>query len=76
MVSALAASALARSMVRPIRTLDEGARRIGAGDLDQQIVVTTGDELEGLADQFNRMTGSCASRMRGWSARSSSAPPS
>ncbi len=55
-VSALAASALARSMVRPIRTLDEGARRIGQGDLDQQIVVKTGDELEGLADQFNRMT--------------------
>ena len=36
---------------------------------------STGDELEGLADQFNRMTGSCASRMRGWSARSSSARP-
>ena len=55
-MSALAALALARSMVRPIRTLDEGARRIGQGDLDQQIVVRTGDELEGLADQFNRMT--------------------
>ena len=55
-ISALAASALARSMVRPIRTLDEGARRIGAGELDQRIVIETGDELEGLADQFNRMT--------------------
>jgi len=55
-ISALAASALARSMVRPIRTLDDGARRIGAGDLDQQIVIKTGDELEGLADQFNRMS--------------------
>ena len=55
-VSALAAGALARSMVRPIRTLDDGARRIGAGDLEQQIVVRTGDELEGLADQFNRMS--------------------
>ncbi|HMO47029.1 MAG TPA: GAF domain-containing protein [Rubrivivax sp.] len=54
--SALAAGALARSMVRPIRTLDEGARRIGAGDLEQQIVVRTGDELEGLAEQFNRMS--------------------
>ena len=43
-------------MVRPIRTLDEGARRIGSGDLDQQIVVRTGDELEGLAEQFNLMT--------------------
>ncbi len=55
-ISALAAFALARGMARPIRTLDEGARRIGEGDLDQQIVVRTGDELEGLAAQFNRMT--------------------
>ncbi len=56
LVSALAASALARSMVRPIRTLDEGARRIGAGELDQQIHIKSGDELEGLAEQFNRMS--------------------
>ena len=55
-LSAVGASVLARNMVQPIRTLDEGARRIGAGDLDQQIVVRTGDELEGLADQFNRMS--------------------
>jgi len=55
-ISGIGALWLARSMVRPIRTLDEGARRIGAGDLEQQIVVRTGDELEGLADQFNRMT--------------------
>jgi signal transduction histidine kinase len=56
-LAAVGALWLARGMVRPIRTLDEGARRIGAGDLDQQIVVRTGDELEALADQFNRMTG-------------------
>jgi signal transduction histidine kinase len=56
LVSALAAGALARSMVRPIRTLDEGARRIGAGQLDQRIEVKTNDELEGLAEQFNRMS--------------------
>ncbi len=55
-ISALGALALARGMVRPIRTLDEGARRIGAGELDQKIEIRTGDELEGLADQFNRMT--------------------
>jgi signal transduction histidine kinase len=55
-VSALAAGALARSMVRPIRTLDEGARRIGAGELDQRIEIKTNDELEGLAEQFNRMS--------------------
>jgi signal transduction histidine kinase/putative methionine-R-sulfoxide reductase with GAF domain len=54
--SALAALYLARSMVRPIRTLQEGAQRIGAGDLESQIDVRTGDELETLAAQFNRMT--------------------
>ncbi|MEP7208424.1 MAG: GAF domain-containing protein, partial [Casimicrobiaceae bacterium] len=56
-LSALGALALARGMVRPIRVLEDGARRIGAGDLDAQIEVRTGDELEALAAQFNRMTG-------------------
>ncbi|HEX6792266.1 MAG TPA: GAF domain-containing protein [Casimicrobiaceae bacterium] len=55
-LSALGALALARGMVRPIRTLEEGAQRIGAGDLDQRIDVRTGDELEALAGQFNRMS--------------------
>ena len=54
--SALAALSLARSMVRPIATLQVGAARIGAGDLDQKIEVHTGDELETLADQFNEMS--------------------
>src|SRR5207237_9177316 len=54
--SALAAMWLARSMARPISVLQEGAQRIGAGDLDSQIEVKTGDELESLADQFNSMT--------------------
>src|SRR5204862_5333621 len=34
----------------------EGAQRIGEGDLDQKIDVRTGDELEALGGQFNRMT--------------------
>ena len=54
--SALAALWLARNMVRPISVLQEGAQRIGAGDLEQQIDIRTGDELETLAGQFNRMT--------------------
>ncbi|MBS0344773.1 MAG: HAMP domain-containing protein, partial [Proteobacteria bacterium] len=54
-LSALAAFGLARSMTRPIRTLTEGAMRIGQGELDQQIVVETRDELQGLAEQFNHM---------------------
>lgn len=46
---------LARRMVRPIRQIGAGAREIGEGRLDQRIEVNTGDELEALAVQFNRM---------------------
>ncbi|MBI4271401.1 MAG: GAF domain-containing protein [Candidatus Rokubacteria bacterium] len=46
---------LARRMVTPIQALREGAARIGAGELDQRLEVRTGDELEALAEQFNRM---------------------
>ena len=48
---------LARKMVGPIQALRAGAARIGSGDLSQRISVKTGDELEGLADQFNDMAG-------------------
>src|SRR5438874_5669545 len=46
---------LARRMVIPIQALRAGAARIGGGDLSQRIAIRTGDELEALADQFNRM---------------------
>jgi signal transduction histidine kinase len=46
---------LARRMVVPIQILRAGAQRIGGGDLSQRISIKTGDELEGLADQFNDM---------------------
>ena len=48
---------LARRMVGPIQALRAGAARIGSGDLSQRISIKTGDELEGLADQFNDMAG-------------------
>src|SRR5437588_466543 len=54
--AALVALLLARRMTGPIRAIAEGAERIGAGDLGGRIEVHTGDELEGLAQQFNRMT--------------------
>jgi signal transduction histidine kinase len=46
---------LARRMVVPIQALRAGAERIGGGDFTQHISIRTGDELEGLADQFNDM---------------------
>ncbi|HXX07002.1 MAG TPA: ATP-binding protein [Pseudolabrys sp.] len=53
----LAGLFLARRMVVPIRTLRQGAARIGGGDLSQKITIKTGDELESLAEQFNDMAG-------------------
>src|SRR5215831_19696856 len=54
-LAALAALFLARRMTVPIRQLQAGAARIGAGELDRRIDIRTGDELEGLAGEFNRM---------------------
>jgi signal transduction histidine kinase len=53
----LASLGLARRMVTPIRALEAGAARLGAGELVERIDVRTGDELEGLARQFNSMAG-------------------
>jgi GAF domain-containing protein/HAMP domain-containing protein len=53
----IAGTFLARRMVVPIQALRAGAARIGAGDLSQRISIKTGDEVEGLADQFNDMAG-------------------
>ncbi len=52
-LSILASLLLARRMVAPIRVLQEGAERIGAGTLDQPIELPTGDEIEALAGSFN-----------------------
>src|SRR6516164_452837 len=54
-VAILAGLLLARRMTGPIRALDAGAARIGAGALDHRITVHTGDELEELAERFNTM---------------------
>ncbi|WP_407184515.1 ATP-binding protein [Bradyrhizobium centrosematis] len=51
----LAGIFLARRMVGPIQALRRGAERMGGGDFSQRISINTGDELEGLADQFNDM---------------------
>ena len=47
----------ARKMVVPIQTLTAGAMRLGSGDLTQRIAIATGDELEELGTQFNKMAG-------------------
>jgi signal transduction histidine kinase/HAMP domain-containing protein len=47
---------LARRVVRPVRILREGVERIGTGDLGYRLDLKTGDEIEVLADEFNKMT--------------------
>ena len=51
---------MARRMTGPIRLLEEGAARIGAGQFDHRIRISTGDEVERLADRFNQMAGELA----------------
>src|SRR4030088_620172 len=54
-LAVLAGIFLARRMIVPIQALRAGAERIGSGDFAQRISIRTGDELEGLANQFNDM---------------------
>lgn len=46
----------ASGLVRPIRALAEGARRVGGGNFAQSIRVRANDELGELAAAFNEMT--------------------
>jgi signal transduction histidine kinase/CheY-like chemotaxis protein len=44
-----------RRIVQPLLALQEGAQRIGAGQLDHVIDLRTGDEIQDLAESFNQM---------------------
>jgi len=54
-LAAVTGTLLARRMTVPIRQLQSGADRLGSGELDHRIEIRTGDEIEALADRFNRM---------------------
>ena len=59
LLSAIAAAVvglyISRRVAAPISLLREGARRIGAGDLEHRILLRTRNELTDLAEEFNRM---------------------
>jgi len=44
-------------MIGPIRELHQGAEIIGSGNLDHRVNIKTGDEIEWLAEEFNKMAG-------------------
>jgi class 3 adenylate cyclase len=48
---------LTQRMVGPIRLLEDGVARIGAGQFDHRISLATGDEFERLASRVNAMAG-------------------
>lgn len=51
---------LTQRMIGPIRLLEDGVARIGAGQFDHRIDLSTGDEFERLATRFNEMAGDLA----------------
>lgn len=55
-MSLVAALFVARRVVRPLETLRDGVERIGAGDMNSRLELKTGDEIEVLAEEFNKMT--------------------
>ena len=59
-LSVLASFVLARRLVKPIRALQQGAALVAAGELGHRIEIRTGDELESLGEEFNRMTAKIA----------------
>jgi adenylate cyclase len=59
-LAGLLAYALASRMTEPIRQLEEGTERIGAGQFHYRIEIRTGDELQRLADSFNAMAAELA----------------
>jgi signal transduction histidine kinase len=47
---------LYRWIVFPIRLLERGVRRVARGSFDDRIQLSTGDEMQALAEAFNDMT--------------------
>jgi signal transduction histidine kinase/ActR/RegA family two-component response regulator len=56
LLAGVAATILAEKIAGPIRKLSARAISISTGDLHQEISLHTGDEIEGLAETFNKMT--------------------
>ena len=46
---------ISTNIVRPIQELQKGAETIGGGNLNYRITIHTGDEIEDLANKFNKM---------------------
>ncbi len=54
-IAIVVGSALARSILRPLHLLEEGADRLGTGDLSHRVSLATQDELGHLGGTLNAM---------------------
>lgn len=61
--SLLAAALLARALTAPVLKLTRAAEAVARGDFEARVDITTGDELQELAETFNAM----AARLRQYS---------
>ena len=61
-VSLFGSIAIARSVSKPIRTLDAAARRIQTGAYDEKVTVSQEDEIGRLGETFNQMMDGIADR--------------
>jgi len=55
LVGAIILLGVSNKMTRPILELHRGAEVIGSGNLDYRVEIKTGDEIEQLAEGFNKM---------------------
>jgi two-component system phosphate regulon sensor histidine kinase PhoR len=55
-LSLIGALIFSRTLSRPIRQLERGARTVGGGDFNVRVLLKGKDELRELADSFNLMT--------------------
>jgi len=69
LIAAVLGALIGDYLARPIVRLQQATREIAAGDLDKRVHVTTGDEIERLANDFNAMTErlqAAQTRLSGW----------
>ena len=56
LIISIIAYRLSKRITEPILALSKGAKIVGSGNLDYHLEVKTGDEVEDLANAFNKMT--------------------
>jgi signal transduction histidine kinase len=57
LVGAIVIAWVSGKMTGPILELHQGAKIIGSGNLDYRVNIKTGDEIEWLGEEFNKMAG-------------------